>query len=157
MRYFKIDLNTAGNLVEPIVIPCNRDGYIGIYKDKLLVRESKPKNLEGTVSDHSGLLIISHIAPQILAECDRQSPPLKRSREESIDSSSAPSLKKPRSIFDTEEKKLEDCLNFREELPTLQSSSCLWQPGQLPLSDASKEEEDSSDKIDGVTAENFAI
>ena len=118
MRYFKLDIDEAGILEKPIVIPCSHEGYIGIYRDKILVKTGKAKHFEDTVSCHSGLVIIQQIALQLLAECQRRSITLKRSGEDCAEITDA--------IIDAQSAAIEENFDSDEKLMTIQCSSSLW-------------------------------
>ena len=64
IQYFNVKLTKDNQLCEPVIARHNYEGYIGIYVNKKLITEGKPKHLfkESYVS-FSELLIINKIAP----------------------------------------------------------------------------------------------
>jgi len=65
MKYFKVDLDSDGNLLEPIITPFHYEGYIGIYHNKALLVANKAKCLfsNPTTLDSHNVFILDKIKP----------------------------------------------------------------------------------------------
>ncbi len=63
-RYFNLDLNQDGKLRLPVIIPFHYEGYVGLYHNKKLIAEGKPKHLFEDCHYTGGLLTMDKLKPK---------------------------------------------------------------------------------------------
>ena len=125
MKYFKINMDDHGKLMEPIITRYSRDSYIGVYMNKQLLAQHKADYLLSNTSyfgfdDYSspkgGCLIINKIIPSDLASIPEtffmasqeerthiESLPTDSGLALTVDSLSSPAIKTPMELLEASE------------------------------------------------------